>query len=41
METRRSFTAEFNTKVPLEAMDGAKGLAELAREHCVDPNTIE
>lgn len=37
---RKRFSAEFKTKVALEAIRGRKTVAELAREYEVHPNQI-
>ena len=40
MSIRRNVSAEFKAKVALEALVGAKTLAELAAKHDVHPNMI-
>lgn len=37
---RRSFNAEFKTKVVLEAISGEKEINQLAKEHSIAPNLI-
>ena len=37
---RRSFSAEFKTKVVLEAISGEKEINQLAKEHSIAPNLI-
>ena len=38
MKTRRRFTAEFKAKVALEAIQGHRTVAELAKRHELHPN---
>lgn len=40
MRKRRTFSAEFKSRVALEALSGAHTLAELAKKHDVHPNMI-
>ena len=40
MKTRRRFTADFKAKVALEALQGHRTVAELAKEHALHPNLI-
>ncbi len=40
MKKRRSFSAEFKSRVALEALSGAHTLAELSAKHNVHPNMI-
>jgi transposase len=40
MKSRRKFTAEFKTKVALEALKEVKSLAELAKKYDLHPNQI-
>ena len=40
MTKRRRFSAEFKSRVALEALVGERTLAELARKHGVHPNMI-
>jgi transposase len=40
MKTRRRFTTEFKAKVALEAMQGHRTVAELAKRHELHPNLI-
>ena len=40
MKTRRRFTAEFKAKVALEALQGHRTVAELAKKHELHPNLI-
>ena len=40
MKTRRRFTAEFKAKVALEAIQGHRTVAELAKRHELHPNLI-
>ena len=40
MKTRRRFTAEFEAKVTLEALQGQRTIAELATRHELHPNVI-
>ena len=40
MKTRRRFTAELKAKVALEAMQGHRTVAELAKRHELHPNLI-
>lgn len=37
---RRNFSAEFKTKVVLEAISGEKEINQLAKEHPIAPNLI-
>jgi len=37
---RRSFSAEFKTKIVLEAISGEKEINQLAKEHSIAPNLI-
>lgn len=37
---RRNFSAEFKTKVVLEAISGEKEINQLAKEHSIAPNLI-
>lgn len=40
MKTRRRFTADFKAKVALEALQGHRTVAELAKKHALHPNLI-
>ena len=40
MKTRRRFTAEFKAKVALEAIQGHRTVAELAKRYELHPNLI-
>ena len=40
MKTRRRVTAEFKAKVALEAIQGHRTVAELAKRHELHPNLI-
>jgi transposase len=40
MKTRRRFTAEFKAKIALEALQGHRTVAELAKRHELHPNLI-
>ena len=40
MKARRRFTAEFKAKVALEAIQGHRAVAELAKRHELHPNLI-
>ena len=39
-KSRRKFTAEFKTRVALDALSGEQSLSELASKHGVHPNQI-
>lgn len=39
-KSRRKFTAEFKTRVALDALSGEQSLSELASKHGVRPNQI-
>ena len=39
-KSRRKFTAEFKTRVALDALSGEQSLSELASKHGVHPNLI-
>jgi transposase-like protein len=40
MKNRRKFTAQFKSKVALEALKGVKTLSELAQQFDIHPNQI-
>ena len=40
MTTRRRFTAEFKSRVALEALRGDKTIQEIAAKHKVHPNQV-
>jgi len=38
--TKRTFNAEFKTKIVLEVIGGEKAINEIAAEHSIQPNLI-